>query len=75
VFDYNKTIEGDTYDISVTLDPNIFHNTVLSTSIPTSGMNAKLTYDSLNSMNYPMQIVVIVLDCLAILIMFATCIS
>lgn len=57
------------------MDPNVFYNTTLNVQIPASGMNAKLTYDSANSVNYPFEIIVIVLDVLAIIIMFASCIS
>lgn len=38
-------------------------------------MNAKLTYDSNNSVNYPLEVVVIVLDALAVLVLFISCIS
>ncbi len=38
-------------------------------------MNAKLTYDYNNSINYPLEIIVIVLDVLAIIVMFASCVS
>ena len=38
-------------------------------------MNAKLTYDALNTVNRPFEIVVIILDVLAIIVMFVTCIS
>lgn len=38
-------------------------------------MNTKLTYDANNSINVPMEIIVIILDVLAIVIMFASCVS
>lgn len=53
-FDYNYTIESQFFDISLQLDPNVFYNTTLSAQIPASGMNAKLTYDSNNSINRPL---------------------
>lgn len=57
------------------LDPNVFYNTTLNVQIPASGMNAKLTYDANNTINYPMEVIVIVLDVLAIVVMFASCVS
>lgn len=75
LYNYNQTIQGNTYSVKITLDPNYFHNTILSTSIPASAMNAKLTYDSYNQINYPMKIVVIILDCVAIIVMFLSCVS
>lgn len=74
-FDYNRTIEAEFFDLNLTLDPNIFYNSKLSVQIPASGMNAKLTYDSNNTVNYPLEIVVYVLDALAVLVLFISCIS
>lgn len=57
------------------LDPTLFYNSKLSVSIPASGMNAKLTYDANNTVNKPLEIIVIILDVLAIIVMFASCVS
>jgi uncharacterized membrane protein len=38
-------------------------------------MNAKLTYDRYNNVNHPLEIVVVFLDCLAIITLFISCIS
>lgn len=61
--------------MTLNLDPKYFYNKTLSIKIPTSGMNAKLTYDSVNQINYPMEIIVIVLDVLAIIVLFLSAIS
>lgn len=61
--------------MTLNLDPKYFYNKTLSIKIPTSGMNAKLTYDSFNQINYPMEIIVIVLDVLAIIVLFLSAIS
>lgn len=52
--DYNKTIEGDTYPLTLTFDNKFFNNTPATLSIPTSGMNAKLTLDSNYAMTFPL---------------------
>jgi hypothetical protein len=75
IFDYNSTIEGNTYDFTLTLDPNYVYNTTLTVVIPASGMNAKLTYDKYNSLNHPLEIIVIVLVCFALIAMFCSCIT
>jgi hypothetical protein len=43
--------------------------------IDASGMNGKLTDDNFNNFNYPLVIVVIILDCIAILIAVLSCLS
>lgn len=57
------------------LDPSIFYNSKLYLQIPASGMNGKLTYDYANNVNYPMEIIVIILDVIAIIVMFLSCFS
>lgn len=54
------------------LDPNIFYNANVSVTIPASGMNAKLTYDSANDTNFPLEIIVIILDVLALVVLLAS---
>lgn len=38
-------------------------------------MNGKLTYDTLNQINSPFEIIVIILDVLAVIVLFASCVS
>jgi hypothetical protein len=75
VFDYNQTIEGNNYYFTLSLDPEYFSDVQLTTIIPASGMNAKLTYDRYNNVNHPLEIVVIFLDCLAVITLFVSCLS
>lgn len=61
--------------VSIEFDPDVFDSATVSTTIPASGMNAKLTYDSLNSAHQPLEIIVIVLCVLALIVMMLTSVS
>ena len=54
------------------LDPNVFYDTSVSATIPASGMNAKLTYDELNESNFPLEVIVIILDVLALAVLLVS---
>ena len=74
-FEYDRTIEGEDFTALMVLNPAIFYNANVAVAIPASGMNAQLTYDSYYQANYPLQIIVIVLDVLAVLVLFASVLS
>jgi hypothetical protein len=73
---YSSTIEGNNYTLNLTLDSKFFTNgSKVSISLPASGMNAKLTYDSNSNLSTPMQYMVILLDAIAIIILFISCVT
>lgn len=73
---YPYTIEGNNYTLNLTLDTKFFTNgSKVSVTLPASGMNAKLTSDGNYNMYYPLNIMVIVLDAIAIIVLLLTCIT
>lgn len=72
---YPHTIEGGSYPVTINLDPSLFKNSQVSLVVPTSGMNAKLTYDSNYQANYPLDVIVIILDVLAVIVLFASSVT
>lgn len=74
--DYTQTVETYSYTLNLTLDSKFFSNTSkITITLPASGMNAKLTYDNNYKMTYPLEIIVIILDVIAIVVMFITSIT
>ena len=73
---YPSTIEGNTYTLNLTLDSKFFTNgSKISITLPASGMNAKLTYDSNYALNSPLSLMVIVLDVIAIIVFFVSAVT
>lgn len=75
--DYSTTIEGKTYTLTLDLSSKFYSAVRLlqtgvsvTVSLPASGMNAKLTYDSSSTRtNQPFQVLLIVLDVLALIVL------
>ena len=67
---YTEAVEGNTYSMTLQMDQKYFTSTsYLTASLPASGMNAKLTYDSTNGGNKVKGILVIVAVGLALLVL------
>lgn len=73
---YTSTIEGNNYTMNLTLDTKFFVNgSKITINLPASGMNAKLTYDSNYKLTPVLDIVIVILDVIAVIALLISCIT
>ena len=73
---YTQTVEGNTYSLSLQMDQRYFtSSSYLSATLPASGMNAKLTYDSNTSLYTFENILVMIVAVVSVLFALISVIS